>query len=234
MTTPIPAPTDGPAGSKGQSLTDRVTDAIRRKLADGEFAPGQRLSEAALAEQLQVSRNTLREAFRLLTKDGLLSHAPNRGVSVAVPSIAAIIDIYRVRRLIECQALAQAYPRHPAKKRLREAVEAALRARERSDWRAVGSANMAFHVAIVELADSERLNTMFEHLLAELRLAFGLLQDPEFLHAPYVDMNVKILALAEADAFAQAAQALNDYLVQSERIVLAVYARRVADVRFDG
>lgn len=216
--------------AKSSSLTDRVTEEIRRKLADGEFAPGQRLSEAALAEQLQISRNTLREAFRLLSKEGLLTHSPNRGVSVAVPDMASIIDIYRVRRLIECQALAQAYPRHPAKKRLREAVETAMRARDAGDWRAVGSANMAFHMAIVELADSERLNTMFAHLLAELRLAFGLLQDPEFLHAPYVDMNVKILDLAEAGDFSQAAQALNDYLVHSERIVLAVYARRMAGV----
>lgn len=226
MTTPAHA-------AKNTSLTDRVTEAIRRKLADGEFAPGQRLSEAALAEQLDISRNTLREAFRLLTKEGLLTHSPNRGVSVAVPNIAAIIDIYRVRRLIECQALAQAYPRHPAKQRLRSAVEAALQARDRGDWRAVGSANMAFHMAVVELADSERLNTMFSHLLAELRLAFGLLQDPEFLHAPFVDMNVRILALTEGGEFAQAADALKDYLVQSERIVLAVYARRIAGTGLD-
>lgn len=221
-------------GPKSQSLTERVTEEIRRKLADGEFAPGQRLSEAALAEQLQISRNTLREAFRLLTKEGLLTHSPNRGVSVAVPSLAAIIDIYRVRRLIECQALMQAYPLHPARKRLREAVEAALRGRDQGDWRAVGSANMAFHMAIVELADSERLNTMFAHLLAELRLAFGLLKSPEFLHAPYVDMNLKILELTEAGEFAKAAEVLNDYLVQSERVVLAVYARGIAETPPNG
>ena len=67
------------------------------------------------------------------------------------------------------------------------------------------------------------------HLLAELRLAFGLLNDPEFLHAPYVEMNVKILELFEAGKLAEAAAALNDYLVHSERIVLAVYARRISD-----
>lgn len=39
---------------------------------------------------------------------------------------------------------------------------------------------------------------MFAHLLAELRLAFGLLDDPEFLHAPYVDSNVKIIELFES------------------------------------
>ncbi len=216
-----------------QTLNERVSEQIRQKIAKGEFSPGQRLSEAALSETFEISRNTLREVFRTLTKEGLLRHAPNRGVFVAVPSIASIIDIYRVRRLIECQALAQAYPRHPARKHMRAAVETAQKCRELSDWLGVGTANMEFHMAIVELADSERLNLMFAHLLVELLLAFGLLNDPEFLHAPYVDMNMKILELFEAGKFAEASTALNDYLVHSERIVLAVYARRIPDTGFE-
>ena len=152
--------------NSAQTLNDRMVELLRQKIVQGEFTPGQRLSEAALSESLAISRNTLREVFRLLTKEGLLRHEPNRGVSVAIPSIAAIIDIYRVRRLIECQALAQAYPRHPAKKHLREAVDTALRCRDSSDWQGVGTANMEFHMAVVELADSERLNVMFSHLLA--------------------------------------------------------------------
>lgn len=208
------------------TLGERVAEQLRRKITAGEFQPGQRLSEQSLAESLEISRNTLREVFRTLTKDGLLRHEPNRGVFVAVPSIAAIIDIYRVRRLIECQALAQAYPRHPAKAHMREAMEQATRARDAGDWVGVGTANMSFHMGIVELADSERLNLLFGQVLAELRLAFGLLSDPEFLHAPFVDMNRNILELTEASAFAKAAAALSDYLVHSERIVLAVYARK--------
>jgi DNA-binding GntR family transcriptional regulator len=212
--------------STDQTLPERLADQLRQRIAAGELQPGQRLPEQALSDSLGVSRNTLREAFRVLTRDGLITHAPNRGVFVAIPSIASIIDIYRVRRLIECQALAQAYPRHPAKKRMRAAVEGAMARRDAADWPGVGTANMAFHMAIVELADSERLNGMFTPILAELRLAFGMLQDAEFLHAPYVDMNVKILDLTEAGRYAEAAAALNDYLVHSERIVLAVYARR--------
>ena len=210
------------------TLAERVAEQLRQRITEGEFAPGQHLSEQALSEALGISRNTLREVFRVLAQDGLVKHSPNRGVAVSIPSIAAIIDIYRVRRVIECQALAQAYPLHPSKARMREAVAAALRCREKVDWAGVGTANMDFHMAVVELADSERLNKMFSTVLAELRLVFGLLQDTEFLHAPYVDMNVGILELAEAGRYAQAATMMSDYLVQSERIVLAVYARRVA------
>ncbi|MGY8525580.1 GntR family transcriptional regulator [Paracidovorax citrulli] len=208
-----------------RNLADRVTEQIRQRIMQGEFVPGQRLSEAALSESLQISRNTLRETFRVLTKEGLLKHEPNRGVAVAVPSIASIIDIYRVRRIIECQAIAHAYPSHPARKHLRAAVAAGLRCRDSGDWQGAGTANMEFHMAVVELADSERLNVMFAHLLAELRLAFGMLQDAEFLHGPYVEMNQHILELFEAGKLAECASALNDYLLQSERIVLSACSR---------
>jgi len=210
-----------------QTLAERIAEQLRHKITRGEFAPGQRLSEQALSDSLGISRNTLREVFCMLIKEGLVRHALNRGVFVSVPDIAAIIDIYRVRRLIECQALAGAYPCHPAQKKMRAQVDRALACRAAGDWVGVGTANMEFHMAIVELADSERLNHLFASVLAELRLAFGLLRDPELLHAPYVDMNATLLALVEAGDFAKAAAALDDYLVQSERIVLAVYGRHI-------
>lgn len=208
-----------------RNLSYDIAGIIRDKVVGGELVPGQKLSEAALSVSLQISRNTLREVFRILTMEGLLLHEPNKGVSVAVPSIAAIIDIYRVRRMVECQAIAQAHPSHPAHARMRQAMDMALQERDKENWPGVATANMAFHRAIVELADSERLNGMFSHLLAELRLAFGLLRDPRFLHAPYVDMNVQILELFENGKPADAARALGDYLLNSERILLAAYAR---------
>lgn len=210
------------------SLADTVAHTIRQQLIHGELRAGQRLSEAALSQQLDISRNTLREVFRILIKEGLLRHEPNRGVTVVIPSIADIIDIYRVRRLIECPALEKAWPLHPAHKRMRQAVEEAQRAREAKDWRRVGSANMAFHAAIVALSDSERLSAMFEDLAAELRLAFGMLDDPEYLHAPYVDLNARLLETFIAGDTAAAARELETYLVQSERMVLAVYARHTS------
>ncbi|MCO6177066.1 GntR family transcriptional regulator [Ciceribacter sp. RN22] len=207
------------------TLAQRLAEQIRARLIAGELKPGQRLSEAALSDNLDVSRNSLREAFRLLTKEGLLRHEPNRGVFVATPSMASIIDIYRVRRLVECRALEQAYPEHPAVQRMHAAVEAALKCREAKDWVGVGSANMAFHAAIVDLADSTRLNAFYGQIAAELRLSFGLLEDPEFLHAPYVDLNATILEQLKAGKSVEAARALEAYLERSERTVLAAFAR---------
>ncbi|RMO92948.1 GntR family transcriptional regulator [Pseudomonas syringae pv. philadelphi] len=207
--------------TRGESLTQE----LRKMLVEGELVPGQRLSEAALADSLQVSRNTLREAFRVLTREGLLKHEPNRGVTVAEPDMASIIDIYRVRRFIECTAIAQGYPQHPGVQHMREAVDAGIKAREARDWVAVGTANMMFHKAIVELADSPRLVTFYGQISAELRLAFGLLNNPELLHSPYLDMNAAVLGLLDAGQTDEATRMLEDYLVQSERTVLAAFQR---------
>lgn len=208
-----------------RTLGESITREIRRMLVEGELVPGQRLSEAALADNLDISRNTLREAFRVLTQEGLLKHEPNRGVTVAVPDMASIIDIYRVRRFIECTAIAQSYPQHPGTLHMRDAFESGARAREAQDWVAVGTANMMFHKAIVELSDSPRLVVFYGQISAELRLAFGLLNDPKLLHSPYLDMNASILRCVEEGRAADATAMLEAYLVQSERTVLAAYER---------
>jgi len=205
------------------SRTDAVAHAIRQQLIAGQLRAGQHLSEMQLAQQHDISRNTLREVFRVLIKEGLLRHEANKGVSVVVPSIADIIDIYRVRRLIECPTLEKAWPLHPAHKRMQQAVEEATQACAVRDWQRVASGNMAFHAAIVALGDSARLSAMFEEIAAELRLAFGMLDDPEYLHAPYVNYNARLLEIfLEGDSNA-AARELETYLAQSERMVLSVY-----------
>ena len=211
--------------AEGLSLAVRLARRIRALLISGELSPGQRLSEAAFSERFDVSRNSLREAFRLLTKDGLLRHEANRGVFVAVPSMASIIDIYRVRRMLECGALRQAWPQHPAIRIMRQSVSDGQRARDASDWTGVGSANMTFHTAIIDLSDSARLSEFYERIAAELRLCFGLLHDPEHLHAPFVDMNGEIVALVEANRQADAAAQMETYLNLAERTMLKALER---------
>lgn len=198
---------------------------IRARISEGELRPGDRVPEAKLADALGVSRNTLREAFRSLSTEGLISQIPNRGAYVAIPNINTIIDIYRVRRLIECRAVAESLPKHPALLPMRAAVEAAFAQREQDDWSAIAGSNIKFHQAIFELADSPRLNRLFTQLTTELRLAFGLIDDPEYLHAPFLERNLEILERIEAGETQQAAALLKDYLFLAERILLAGYER---------
>jgi DNA-binding GntR family transcriptional regulator len=217
----------GDSEPKAGDLVERTAASIRSWIITGKARPGERLSEKAVT--LAVSRNTLREAFRVLTHENLLVRRPHAGVMVAVPTLASILDIYRVRRMIEGQALRGALPGHPATEIMRAAVESAERARDKKDWRSAGTANMEFHRGIVALCDSEHLDRLYATVSAELRLAFGLLANPEYLHAPYVARNARILEMTLTGDSAAAAAELDEYLVQSERTVAAAYSRRTPD-----
>ncbi|EKT55578.1 GntR family transcriptional regulator [Providencia sneebia] len=214
-----------------QTLSVTIAETIRYKITIGELTPGQRLSEAALSEELEISRNTLREVFRVLTQEGLLTYAPNKGVFVSVPDMAAIIDIYQVRRLVECDSLRHAYALHPAVQKMKQAICNARVHEQHEDWVGVGTANMQFHTAIVELSDSERLIKLYKNISAELRLAFGHLNDPKILYAPYIDKNQSILELLDKGKNHEAAEALSGYLDLSERTLLAAYKRSQSGYR---
>jgi DNA-binding GntR family transcriptional regulator len=204
------------------STAERVADVLRRRITDGDLAPGSRLSEEQLVQVLGVSRNTLRESFRLLTHEGLLVHLLHRGVFVRVLDEDDLVDLYRLRRAVECAVVRSLPPLEPGALRpLEDDVRAAERAAEHEDWRAVATANMRFHSHLVGLASSRRLDEVTARLLAELRLAFSAVASPALLHAPYVGRNRSLLALLERGEVERAACELDAYLDDSLAALLA-------------
>jgi DNA-binding GntR family transcriptional regulator len=86
---------------RAQSLVDVVTQRLEGAIMSGEFAPGSRLSEHALAGSLGVSRGPLREAIRRLEGRKLLQRTPNIGVHVAELSVGKLVDLLFVREALE-------------------------------------------------------------------------------------------------------------------------------------
>lgn len=78
-----------------------VADELRARILRGGFAPGERLQEVAVAEQMQVSRTPVREALRILAEDGLLVYSPNRGYSIKEFTAADILVAFRARAAME-------------------------------------------------------------------------------------------------------------------------------------
>src|SRR5580700_3775140 len=87
------------------TASERAADVIRENIFEGRFAPGTALPEAALSAALQVSRNTVREAFRTLTGEHLLTHEAHKGVIVRELTADDVRDIYKLRRMFELSAL---------------------------------------------------------------------------------------------------------------------------------
>jgi DNA-binding GntR family transcriptional regulator len=209
------------------STAERVAELLRHRVIEGDLPPGTRLSEEQLVEVLRVSRNTLREAFRLLTHEGLLVHRLHRGVFVPELDEDDLIDLYRLRRTIECDVVRRLEGLDPVRLRpLHDDVAAGEDAARRGDWPAVGTANMRFHQHLVALADSRRLDETAARLLAELRLAFSAMRSPQRLHEPYVSRNRGLLDLLVAGECERAAKELEEYLQDSEAELLAAHRDR--------
>src|SRR5512133_3967777 len=105
------------------SVADQVAGILRQRILEGELRPGAALMEIPLAESLGVSRNTLREAMRILSLEGLLKRNMHRGIAVAQLSLRDVQEIYHVRRVLEISAIHAA--KAPAPELLRE-LRAAL------------------------------------------------------------------------------------------------------------
>nr|WP_239092025.1 GntR family transcriptional regulator [Streptomyces sp. SID14478] len=209
------------------STAERVADILRSRIAEGFFPPGTRLSEDSIGGALGVSRNTLREAFRLLTHERLLEHRLNRGVFVRVLSVDDVEDIYRTRRMIECSVVRSLGEPPYDLDRIAAAVADGRRAAKAGEWKVVSTANIHFHRELVALAGSERTDELMRSVLAELRLAFHVVDDPRRLHEPYLARNVRIVETLREGRRDDAEALLADYLDDSRDGLVEVYGQRV-------
>src|SRR5215469_8436266 len=164
------------AAIQRQSTTEQAAAALRAAILSGEISPGTPLREAALAAELGVSRNTVREAARLLGGEGLVRYQMNRGIVVAEITAADVRDIYAARAAIET-AGAQALTAHrdpTTYQRLESLVGQIEDAFARGDAGAVLDADRLFHATLVAAARSPRLSEFHAQLQQEQRLALSL------------------------------------------------------------
>ena len=98
---PAPAPVAAPARLAGAQLTLSLPEQIAAQLAaritSGAYAPGQRIMEQAVAGEFTVSRGPVREALRLLEKDGLVTILARRGAQVTNLTIPEVKEIFDIR-----------------------------------------------------------------------------------------------------------------------------------------
>jgi DNA-binding GntR family transcriptional regulator len=83
-----------------QSLPEQIAARLSERIVSGACAPGQRIMEQAVAAEFAVSRGPVREALRLLEKNGLVTILPRRGAQVTNLSIAEVKEIFDIRAML--------------------------------------------------------------------------------------------------------------------------------------
>ncbi len=84
-----------------ETLPEKIADEIRRNILRGRFTPGTLLKERETAQEMDVSRTPMREAIRILAKEGLVILRPARSPIIANPSLQEITDAIDVLKALE-------------------------------------------------------------------------------------------------------------------------------------
>ncbi|UVI34896.1 GntR family transcriptional regulator [Brevibacterium spongiae] len=152
------------------STIDLIADQLRNAIYSGSLEPGQSINEVRTAELLVVSRPSLREALQRLISEGVMTHAPGRGVHVRRMRVADIDDVYAVREAIESQAVKLVIRGGRPTSRITRALRELEHAIEENVARTIGDADLSFHHALVACSGSDRLTDLMKVSMVHTRL----------------------------------------------------------------
>ncbi len=180
---------------------DEVYKALLDAISDGSLAPGTRITQEEIAEQMHISRSPVLQALRLLKKDGLIQDAPGRGVLVTPLTIDDISNLYLIRGALDNLAAKMS-----AERQFRLDPSLIKRGREVSlgkNIKEMIDADMAFHTAIYEASGNPLIARSAQVYWVHLRRAMGaVLQSSAQRHAIWNEHEAIAEAIAAGDVVA--------------------------------
>ena len=192
---------DIPKDGMRRTAHELVRDTLRRAILRGTLSGGQRLVQAEIAAQLDVSTTPVREALRDLANEGLIRLDAHRGAIVRELNLTEVQEIYDLRKLLEPEALRRA-AQHITEEELdaAEALQAQMDVETDADvW---ADLNREFRATLVKAARSPRLIVILQNLRDSAAPYVGLsLQASEEIRARANEHHRGMLtALRAADA----------------------------------
>ncbi|WP_129784059.1 GntR family transcriptional regulator [Promicromonospora panici] len=206
------------------TAAQQLAAGLASRIVAGAFAPGDRLRESAIATELGVARNTVREAVRILEQSGLVHYEVNRGAVVISPTPEKVNALYTAREVLETAAVAR-----PAGESdlaaLRTAYDELVEAAASRDALRIVDLDLAFHSAIVTTLGSTRLDEFYAELMVELRFYLTVLslEDREFEHPDDILAEHRVILHAiEAGDTATAVQHVRSHIKTNARRVIEI------------
>jgi DNA-binding GntR family transcriptional regulator len=199
------------------SVADQVASILRQRILNGELRPGTSLQEVPLASSLGVSRNTMREATRILSLEGLLKRSIHRGVAVSQLSLKDVQEIYHVRRMLEIPAVLAAKANHSdLLPELQNALEGYERAVRKRDWAGAVEFDLQFHTLLIRFHHNRRLESFYQKVIGELRMGMVLVDRSHDDPGGLVPVHRKMYQLLAAGKLKQCVAVLAQHLDDSE------------------
>lgn len=199
------------------SVADQAATILRQRILDGELRPGTPLLEVSLANSLGVSRNTMREAMRILSIEGLLKRSLHRGVAVSQLSLKDVQEIYRLRRMLEIPAVLAA---NPVDRDILDELRIVLARYEAAvhsqDWVGAVGHDFQFHSSLIRFHRNKRLEAFYRNVIQELRMGMVLVDRRHDNPGALIPIHRKICQLLSAGRLKECADVLARHLDDSE------------------
>lgn len=156
----MPTQFERPPTAQAAVLTE-----LRRRIVEGELAPGQPIRQEALAKELGVSRLPVREALMVLQAEHLVEYTQHKGYVASSLDLRDLTQTYHLRGLLEDEAVRQAVgnltDEHIAQmRRSMDEMESA----PPSDVTRLLQGNREFHFLLFSVADNSRLDALVRQL----------------------------------------------------------------------
>lgn len=178
MTHPAPEATGTrvPRIAAPPSLVELTLEALRRMIMDGTLSPGERVIENRLTVELGVSRPPLREALRLLEREGLVVSQPRRGAIVTPLTLHDVYEIFTLRRELERLAVRLGIPVRDTSRleRCRRALATMEAAAAADDAAALAERAFEFHTSVIGLAGHHRLEDAYRRMQLQMLLCIAM------------------------------------------------------------
>jgi DNA-binding GntR family transcriptional regulator len=211
------------------SVADQVAGILRQRVLDGELRPGMALPEVPLAASLGVSRNTMREAVRILCLEGLLKRNIHRGVMVSQLALEDVREIYHLRRMLEIPAVLSAKrPPREILEELRNLVDSYEKAVRSRDWNRAVNCDLQFHSTLIRFHANRRLEAFYQKVIGEVRMGMVLVDRTHDNPGGLIPVHRRIYQLLVAGKLKQCAAMLSQHLDDSEARLGHVMAEQEA------
>ena len=157
------------APARRRGLADEVADRIREAIFNGAYAPGEQLREVGLSGEMDVSRGPVREALRLLEREGLVHCAWHRGTTVTTLSAEDVAELDSLRGALEDLAVRQVIA-HASDEDLASIAKTADMMERAGDAHEMVRLDIAFHDAVFAAAGHQRLADAWDGIRCQVHL----------------------------------------------------------------